>query len=290
MNRGTAQQEFGGVWTDQKLRLLSKYLEAYMVIFRTRPFLSPVYIDAFAGTGRRPVKTDDVSKEDSLATKGSARIALEVAEPSFKKFVFVEKSPEKCSELLSLKDEYPEKADRIEVIQGESSEFLKSWASSVDTKTTRAVIFLDPFGMQVEWSLLEVLANTQIVDLWILVPLGIGANRLLTRHDLPSDDWSEKLTNFFGNEDWKERFYRSRIQPDLFGESSALEKHGNHDALCDYFIERLKAIFPGVADNPVTQRNSNNSPMFLLCFATANPNPNTIAAAKRIAQHLLKVG
>ena len=290
MNRGTAQQEFGGIWTDQKLRLLSKYLEAYMVIFRTRPFLSPVYIDAFAGTGRRPVKAASSVIEESLVVKGSARIALEVSEPSFRKFVFVEKSPDKCAELLLLKDEYPEKADRIEVVQSESSEYLKHWASTVDKKSTRAVIFLDPFGMQVEWSLLEDLARTQIVDLWILVPLGIGANRLLTRDDLPSDDWSEKLTNFFGNEDWKERFYRPRAQPDLFGESSAVEKHGNHDALRDYFIERLKALFPGVADNPVTQRNSNNSPMFLLCFATANPNPTTIAAAKRIAQHLLKAG
>ena len=53
----THQVMFGGGWTQQKLRVLSKYLRAYRKIFdkneRARYF-RVVYVDAFAGTGVIP--------------------------------------------------------------------------------------------------------------------------------------------------------------------------------------------------------------------------------------------
>lgn len=285
MKRKTIQQEYGGWWTERKLHLLGLYLEAYMVILRQHSYLAPVYIDAFAGTGQRRVKPGTSS--EGTTQKGSAMVALEVAEPAFRQYIFIEKSLAKCRELETLKVEYPERANHIQIVNQEASTFLTQWCSQIDPKL-RAVVFLDPFGMQVEWSLLKALAATQVVDLWLLVPLGMGANRLMTRNAFPPEEWQQKLTTFFGTEDWKERFYRPRLQPDLFAESSPVEKSVDHDALRDYFVERLKTIFPGVAENPRTQRNANNSPMFLLCFATANPRPSTRNAALRIAQHLLK--
>lgn len=262
-----------------------------MVIFRKHPYLLPVYVDAFAGTGRISTRTpapqhEDVDPEATALLKGSARIALEV-EPPFHRYIFVEQSARKSRELESLRTEYATRASRIQIETADATTFLTNWCNATDWTKTRAVVFLDPFGMQIEWSLLKQLAKTEAVDLWLLVPLGLGVNRMTPKDSLPPQEWAEKLTRFFGSEDWSSQFYRPRIQPDLFNESSPVEKNVNFQGLADYFVSRLNEVFPGVATNPLTQRNSRNSPMFLLCFATANPKTRTIKAALDIAEHLL---
>ncbi len=35
--------------------------------------------------------------------------------------------------------------------------------------------------MQVDWKTIEAVAATKAIDLWLLFPLGVGVNRLLTR-------------------------------------------------------------------------------------------------------------
>ena len=69
----------------------------------------------------------------------------------------------------------------------------------------------------------------------------------------------------------------------MFDEEPMQEKAADYDELAAYFVERLRSIFgeEGVAPNPLTQSNSRNSPMFLLCFAAANKT------GVRIARHLL---
>jgi hypothetical protein len=55
-----------------------------------------------------------------------------------------------------------------------------------------------------------------------------------------------------------------------------------------YFVDRLKTIFPGVAERPAVLLNSERSPLYLFCFAAANEKGAPIAL--NIANHLLKVG
>jgi hypothetical protein len=40
------------------------------------------------------------------------------------------------------------------------------------------VLLLDPYGMHVEWETIEAVAKTKANDRWLLVPLGMGMNRL----------------------------------------------------------------------------------------------------------------
>lgn len=50
-------------------------------------------------------------------------------------------------------------------------------------KSFRALAFVDPYGMTVNWKSIESLKGLGI-DLWILVPTGLGVNRLLKNdHD-----------------------------------------------------------------------------------------------------------
>jgi len=61
----------------------------------------------------------------------------------------------------------------------------------------KALVFIDPYGMSLNWSLIETLKGLG-VDLWILVPTGISVNRLLKNDRDISDAWLEKLKNFWG--------------------------------------------------------------------------------------------
>lgn len=293
-----SQKPYGGAWTQEKLKILNRYLTEYMKILRKHAYFSTVYVDAFAGSGTitprshgKQIKASEYVRSDrdaEIFLKGSARVALEI-NPAFGRYVFIESDTAKCQELEQLRVDYPEQAKRIQIINADATAYLTSWCLETNWSRTRAVVFLDPFGMQVEWSLLKTIAGTKSIDLWLLVPLWIGANRLLTKDEMPPPEWEAKLTRFFGTDEWKERFYGPKIQRGLFDRGDEQEKRIDHEALNAYFVDRLNDLFPGgVAKNPLVQRNSRNSPLFLLCFATANPKKSVQKAALGIAEWLLK--
>jgi three-Cys-motif partner protein len=286
-----AKQKFGGDWTEDKLERVRKYLAAYTKIMNKRPYLRYAYIDAFAGTGYREVKQEEDNslplfpEFDLPAQKffdGSARIALKV-EPRFHKYIFIEKNKKKARELEKLKEEFPEKADDILIINKDANEYLAELCSG-DWSKRRAVLFLDPFGMNVTWETVTAIAQTRAIDLWYLFSMGV--NRLLKVDGKIDESNRRKLDKIFGTTDWYDAFYQARGSADLFGEYSWTEKTADGKSIGQYFVDRLETIFPGVAKNPLLLRNSCNSLLFLLCFAAANEN--AIKPALNIATHILK--
>lgn len=119
---------------------------------------------------------------------GSARLALQT-EPRFDKSIFIERNSERCAHLEQLKDEFPLLAQDIDIHRRDANEEIQALCSKGSWRSHRAVLFLDPYGMQVEWKTIEAIAATKAIDLWLLFPLGIGVNRLLTKSgDIP-DSW-----------------------------------------------------------------------------------------------------
>jgi len=290
--------EFGGDWTAEKLERVRKYLAAYTVIFARNPKaqkLIPIYVDAFAGTGYRtkPPRLDaqtalfeELAEPESEAfLKGSARIALEV-EPPFKQYVFIEQEAARAQELEKLKLQFPDKATCVTIVREDANTYLKEWCKRTDWRAYRAVMFLDPYGMQVDWSLIEAIANTRAVDLWILFPLGIAVNRLLTKAELPPKKWAEALTRILGTEEWRDAFYSVEVERTLFGNQQVRTKEADFGKIGRYFVARLKTIFTAVASNPLPLRNSRNIPLYLLCFAAGNPKG--ASTALKIAQSILR--
>lgn len=288
------QHHFGGSWTEEKLNRVRKYLAAYMKIFANNPRaqkLIPIYVDAFAGTGYRTIPQhldshtklfDDMTEpEVEEFLKGSARIALEV-EPPFHRYIFIEKDPARAQELERLRDEFT----HVQIVQHDANSWLKEWCATTDWHKCRAVVFLDPYGMQVDWALIESLAETQAVDLWILFPLGIAVNRLLTRSSEPPKPFAQRLTRFFCTESWRDVFYSRRTEHTLFGESETTTKEADFARIGKFFVERLKTVFAKVAENPLPLRNSRNIPLYLLCFAAGNPKGASTAV--KIAQDILR--
>ena len=211
-------------------------------------------------------------------------------DPPFGRYIFVDRNPEHAESLGALRQEFPELADRISVHAADANAFLQEWCRGTDWDKNRAVVFLDPYGMQVDWSTIEAIAATEAIDLWILFPLGQAVNRLLTRNDIPAGGQAQRLTRFFGTEDWKEAFYEEASdQPnmfDLLGEESGYAKRANFDAIGRFFVERLEQVFVGVSKNPLPLRNSKEVPLFLLCFAVSNPR--AVTPALRIGIYLLQ--
>jgi three-Cys-motif partner protein len=288
--------EFGGNWTSDKLDRVRKYLQAYTIIFDRNPRakkLHTIYVDAFAGTGYRTQSNltgnnfllpELIETENQNFLKGSARNALEIT-PHFKEYLFIERDPEYCRELESLKSEFSIDIEKINIVNEDANSYLLRWCRSTDWRMTRAVVFLDPYGMQIEWPLLDCLAKTKAVDLWILFPLGVAVNRILTKNTLPPGVWANALTRLFGTNDWQEIFYPRREQLTLFGVEEIKTKKADFSSISNYFISRLKTIFTAVAPNPLLLTNSKNNPLYLLCFAAGNPKGAPTAI--KIAQDIL---
>lgn len=291
-------QSFGGRWTEQKLEMLDEYLAAWAKVMKNQPF-ERVYVDAFAGTGYReasPTSPDTGFFAPELAEAepqeffdGSARIALRI-KPTFQRYVFVEQTARRFVELVKLKVEFPALAERMLFSRDDSNLVLRDLCQRWNSRTTRGVLFLDPFGMQVDWTTLQAVAATKAIDVWILFPVGIGVNRLLPRHGGIPDGWRARLDRVFGTGGWFERFYRQSRIRGLFDDHPLMVKTGSYNAIAEYYQERLRTIFPAVADNPKVLPNSRGTPLFLLCFAVGNPSQKAREAALRIAQHILGKG
>lgn len=295
-DRKDKEHRFGGEWTNIKLKVLANYLESYTNALKNTRF-QKLYIDAFAGTGYRDTRRADendtpqsmlypdmVEPEPQSFLDGSARLALQI-EPAFDQYIFIERSPEYCVHLKKLKAEFPALATKMDIHQGNANEKIQDLCSR-DWRFNRAVLFLDPYGMQVEWKTIEAIAQTNTIDLWLLFPLGIGVNRLLTKSgDIPKS-WRNRLNLLLGTEDWYDEFYKIETSPTLFGDDKERVVKATMETIGRYFNNRLKGIFAGVAERPGVLRNSANNPLYLLCFAVGNERGKDIAL--RIANHLLK--
>ena len=292
----TETHEFGGNWTEEKLKRVEKYLKAYATIMNKQNFRF-AYIDAFAGTGyieEKKHKTDgqifmfqqnDI-KEIETYSKGSARIALEI-KPEFDKYIFIEKSRKHFTELLKLKQEFKDKEKKIDLINTDANSWLIDRCNNYKWQNNRAVLFLDPYGMQVNWETIKAIANTEAIDLWYLFPFGIGVNRLLKKDagKMPVS-WEAKLDSIFGTNEWKEAFYSETQEATLFGSETKTVKDTDFSKISKFVVKRLKLIFSGVAENPLLLRNSKNNPLYLLCFASGSPRGAKTAI--KIAQDILK--
>ncbi len=293
MTKDTQQRPFGGNWTQEKLRLLEKYLHAYTTIFKGNPrasFFETTYVDAFAGTGTlaapetsHPRVLPELPEEVEEYQKGSVRRALEV-EPPFDHYIFVEKDKKRFLELKQIRREFSERD--IKVKNQDANEFLQGWCHELNSRKSRAVIFLDPFGTNVRWDVIKLVAGTHAVDLWLLFPI-FAVNRMLIKDRKPPNSWARRLTEIFGTPDWEKNFYAiNKNQPRLFepGQFEVIAKVADVQKISDFLVGRLKQEFVAVA-KPLILYNSRRSPLYLFCFAAGNEKGATTGL--KIAKHIL---
>jgi len=283
-------QKFGGIWTEQKLDALAKYLEAYLQIFTTNPkatHFTRHYVDAFAGSGLRQIEMPEQTPSLDIGEAiqfmdGSVRKVLSMNQ-EFHHYWFVEKNHAHATELEQMiATDFPERMEQCHIKESDANEFLQNWADSLSNKD-RAVVFIDPYDTAVKWNTIEKLAETQKVDLWMLFPSS-GVIRMLPKSRPPEESWARRLTELFGDNSWRNEFYSEDPTGDLFDDQIMLNVV-SEKTVADYLLRRLKEIFVGVVKRPLVLYNSKDSPLFMLVFAAGNPKG--AATAVGIAEDII---
>jgi len=296
--------KFGGEWTEKKLVCVRRYLDAYATAMKKQAWVTTWYIDAFAGCGYVELQSgqpslfqefqDAADASDALLV-GSALQSLQVM-PSFDQYLFIEKSPRHARSLEDICHGHEHLRHRIQLQQGDANELLPRFCNQF-RGTNRGVLFLDPFGMEIDWTTLQAVANTEKLDVWYLVSID-AINRMLPRSGEFPDGWEAKLTRYFGTPDWKDVVYQQPPRkPGLFdaiedAETIEVEvvKSTDFQALKGFVLKQLGRIFRGgVANNPKWLLKYNGTPLFLLCFAVSNPDPKANSVALDIAKHILEM-
>ncbi len=267
-------QSFGGPWTLLKLDILEKYLNFFVQAMKNQSF-NLCYIDAFAGSG-------DVDVPGIGSIPGSAVRAIDY---SFDRYIFIDRNQEY---LKKLEDNIRRKTleKNIEFKQGDCNQLLKvidsfPWYCNY----WRGVIFLDPYAMNLNWDSLSSIANTRSFDVWYLFPLSAVIRVLPLSGNIPEPN-KLKLNQVLGTTTWEQEIYKKSPQLTLFGDVDL--KRDSIEQIKAYILKRLRTIFPGVSENPLTLRNpKNNSPLFLLCFAVSNPSSSAIKLSLKAVDHIL---
>jgi three-Cys-motif partner protein len=273
---------FGGDWTEKKIEILVEYAKAYLTIMSKNRYWKLLYFDGFAGTGM--IYKDN--KIDIHVTIGAAKRIVEIDEPiSFDQYYFVEKNPNNAKRLSkNTKEAFPQK--KVSIKEGDCNYELKKLAKYLKAegnKKYRVLAYIDPCGMELEWASIEELKGTKI-DIWILVPTGLGVNRLLKRDGNISDAWLKRLVNFLGlsEEEIKRYFYKDKTELTLFGEVTNQTKEA--DAIsksAELYRKRLKEIFDFISE-PFILQNSKGTTMYHLFMASNNK------VALKIANDIIK--
>jgi three-Cys-motif partner protein len=280
-----------GPWAREKLDALGQYLNFYTTVLKKQGhwLRGTIFFDAFAGPGLSRIRTKEKTPEpESLFgsgaemgaaeiafMKGSPRVALDIVNP-FTRYIFVEHDPQRIAELNALKVEY-EGRRAIVVQENDANAALKEWLSSgIDWRAYRAVVFLDPFGMQVPWATIEALAATKAVEILINFPLGMAINRLLTRSGQIDPGWQETLDIFFGSADWRTIAYHEG--PDLFG--TRRDKVDDAEKrILEWYRARLKKAFGHVSTARLI-KNTRGNPLYYVIWA--GPNDTGLKGAEYI--------
>lgn len=281
-------QTFGGPWTILKLDVIESYLRSFSTALQNSQF-TRIYIDAFAGSGDFSLKTAEAplleNKQRLEILAGSARRALAVT-PPFDKLYFIDANRRNVQALQRLAD--TDQANRAVIRHGDANSEVLKICNDTNWRRTRGVLFLDPFGNEVEWTTLEKIAAKTKLDVWYLFPLsGLYRNAPIDRDKLTPDKRAT-TTKILGTVEWEDAFYRA--PPDagtLFGlpEAGRLQRTSNVDGIEAFVKRRLEFIFPLVL-GPKRLYGPTKAPLFSLFFALSNDSPKAKALAMRILKRL----
>jgi three-Cys-motif partner protein len=287
-----SDHEFGGVSTDLKLSVVESYLQTFTKALRSH-FRQLWYIDAFAGTGERTIRLgaqdadlfDPESEERIERRRGSAQIAIDT-DPPFNRIIFMDNNRRHCEALKRLKEVNLDR--EIEIIEEDANIAIIELIRKNKWSDKRAVMFLDPYGMNVNWETLKLIQQTKAIDVWYLVSLA-GLFRQAARKQSGIDDTKRAALNrMLGTSAWEAAWY-SEPEPDLFGEKQDGTRVADIAAMEEFVQKRLAELFPKVL-KPLRLKNDRGVPMFSLFFAISNPEPQAVGLAQKIANHILNSG
>lgn len=287
---GAPREDKIGKWSEEKLKLLSDYLGAYSTIMngKKKEWLRAYhYIDAFAGSVRprakgtgaveKYVSGDQLWVPEEIVTgqdseryiEGSPLRALQVA-PPFDVCWFIELSNWRLGQLESLPAQFPDREIRIR--KGDCNSILRDEIIPTITWESyqRGFVFLDPYGLQVEWETVKALGKARTFDVFVNFSL-MPITRLLKRDEPPDEKVIGLFNRVMGNSEWLQELYRPSTQTSMFEDERVVRRDSMRaEWLAAIYAEQLKQHFPSVS-NPVIMTNSKNAPLYALFLASQKP-------------------
>lgn len=292
---------FGGAWTELKLAAVSYYFGFFTKVLRERAF-ELWYIDAFAGSGTRTEKVTSGGLFDGVPTEistqelaGSVLKALEI-DPQFSRLVFIEGHGGRFKELDAIRQTRPDR--HIECRHGEANEEIKNIFSSSpwseqrgSAGKLRAIVFLDPYGMNVEWKTLERLAETRSVDVWYLFPLQAVTRQLAGHLGRVDGHKQDSLDNIFGTANWRQELYSTNAAVDLFSNLiTSSDRSVSQEQIEAYARKRLETLFRYVSE-PLPLLAEGRGHLFsLLCLSNSDSDAAITLIKRGVAGVLKKYG
>lgn len=278
-----SRHEFGGDWTELKLEAISAYSKFFTGAIGGK--FDVWYVDPFAGTGERTAKEEigGIFDDAPISTiekqyPGSAARALALT-PPFHHLRFGDAKKRHVKALQALVELYPDRD--AQVLAGDANEFIQNLFSQPEWRERdrsgvrrRALVFLDPYGMEVKWKTLQVLAASQKADVWFLANLKAAVQQLCHKHEKLSEEKRNALTEYFGTDQWEERFYDiKQDEEDMFGSLfNRSQRQANKQDIAEFHRECLAGLFCYVS-SPLPIAVGSTEDYFLLYCMSNNPTP-----------------
>lgn len=251
-----------GDWAQDKLFYVKHYIDTFEKSMRAKPWRNRVYIDLFAGPGKC------VDRSSGKYFLGSPLLALTTEFP-FTDYFFVDMDSKNLKALEARSQSSLVPFDRINFLIGNASEqvyeitkrireFDSSYISGIWNSLNLA--FLDPNGLELEWSIISELAQMKKMDL-IIHYSQQGVERMAKRSVGSKKETT--LDRFFGDTGWKDIYYKNKDSV-----------KGYHRPLINYYKSKLKDLgYIEVKDDEEIwteplMRNQNNAPLYRLLFAS----------------------
>jgi three-Cys-motif partner protein len=256
-------------WSEIKLEIIEKYGPAYTHAFTGKGgTLTKYYIDGFSGAGLH------VSKATKERIEGSPARALKVA-PPFDGFYFIDLNKDKTDILRK----QCEGRRNVTIFTGDCNEHLTRdvLPNIYYENYTRALCLLDPYGMHLNWEVIQTAGKSRAIDMFLNFPImDINRNALTRNPDKATPDSIERMNRFWGDDSWRKIAYVESSQANLFGEPPDLIKQDN-ETVAAAFRDRLRKVAKfAYVPEPLAMRNKNNAVLYYLFFAAANKTAEKI--------------
>lgn len=256
-----------GYWTEAKLGLLERYLDAFTTATKHKS-RERIYLDAFAGEGR------GLSRTTGEEFESSPRIALGIDDPPFTRLRFFELGTKASRLEDELRRDFPDRD--LRVVAGDCNETIPRVLAELreaDLAWAPTFAFLDPDGMELHWDTIQALADHKRgkkykVELWVLFNTP-GLMRVLRKDINTLGPHEEALaTRLFGTERW------TAIQALRFEDD--IEPPEAREEFVNLFRWQLEQDLGYRWTHALEIKNLRGHPIYHMVFATDNEAGNRI--------------
>lgn len=239
-----------------KLKAVEIYLSITTTSMHKKPWSEMFFLDLQAGPGKNIIGSDVIL--------GSPLIALNLTHP-FTQYRFNEGNSG-LAEALRERIQASELANRVEIYQEDVNQVAYKICDEIDridrrprienVWSTLNVAFLDPQGLELQWSTVKRLARINKMDLIINFST-MGINRSAGKK------YVEVINEFFGNTDWQKI---SSISDSIKRRRQYIELYLHQLQNLGYHVEED----PNLEQHDMSMRNSRNAEVYSLIFASKN--------------------